>query len=124
MDRHRESLCAGPRAVPAVTTGDCCTQAITSQIKSSEVAIEHAYDSPIHQVLATNGLHVLSEKRSLKRVLITALLLVLVFALVFVAQWPLQRYQTSYLAGLPARIHAEQPLYQDALTAPDGDWNI
>ncbi|GEM_PF-2258157 len=99
-------------------------EAITSQIKSSEVAIEHAYDSPIHQVLATNGLHVLSEKRSLKRVLITALLLVLVFALVFVAQWPLQRYQTSYLAGLPARIHAEQPLYQDALTAPDGDWNI
>jgi len=52
-------------------------------------------------------------------------LLLLPFVLVggaFGAKAKLHDYQASYYASLPAKLHARQPLYFDALTAFDGDW--
>jgi hypothetical protein len=40
------------------------------------------------------------------------------------AAWGLQQIQARYLTDLPARIHAETPLYADSLAAPDGNWFV
>src|SRR6185437_13744133 len=47
---------------------------------------------------------------------------VLLFALVYGGGAWLQFEQPHYLASLPTRIHMEQPLYQDSLSASDNDW--
>jgi hypothetical protein len=38
--------------------------------------------------------------------------------------WSLQQYQRALYGGLPARIHAETPLFADSLAADDGLWPV
>jgi hypothetical protein len=53
------------------------------------------------------------------------LLLLLPFVLVggvFGAKWKLHDYQASYYASLPAKLHAQRPLYFSDFSSSDGSW--
>lgn len=56
--------------------------------------------------------------RMVSQLAVPVLLLGLLYG---VGGW-LQRYQPEYYASLPARLHAEQPLFHDALTTDTGAW--
>lgn len=60
--------------------------------------------------------------RSRRIALLTASLLVVTFGLLSGGAFWLHSYQQHYLASLPARVHAETPLYTDALSYDDGQW--
>lgn len=74
---------------------------------------------------ATAPQHARSRDRASKRwgriVTVAPIIAVLVFC---GGGWSLQQYQRALYGGLPARIHAETPLFTDALAADDGLWPV
>jgi hypothetical protein len=66
--------------------------------------------------------------RAARRSVRLGFLLTTVFTLpvlvLYGAGWGLQQYQPQYYSGLVARVHAEKPLYHDALSQDDGQWLV
>ncbi len=98
--------------------------ALIGKLAPPDTADAKGVATAVRQALQGAGLPAAPPTSAAGRGCMLTLAAVVAFALLAGASWGLEQAQTRYLAGLPAQIHAETPLYADSLAAHDSSWLV